>query len=768
VTALARDRFALPDADLARLATYLDERGEGNAFYIGELLQALLEEGVLRDDGAGWMLGDLAGVPVPPLLRQVIDRRLMRLGEEAQALFTVAAVIGQDVDFAVWGAVTGEHEVRLLAVVEQATAVHLVDAIPDGRGFRFVHALIRETLYEGMLPLRRRMLHRQAGEALAALPTPDPDAVAFHFHRAGDARATEWLVSAGERAQAASAWLTAAARYEAAAAMLASSGQQARERGWLLYRLATLRRFANPQASLGVLEEAARCATATGDAALAAHTHYYQGVMRCGQGDIRRGLPQLEAGLAAVERLPPAESARLAAADILERSTGRGTYILWLAYTGRFHDALQMGEQYVAEMAARAPDAVLHASLGPAYAGLASTYAHLGRPESAREAFAQAHAAYRAIDYPYHVGVNLLIELQLVVLPYQADQLAERARVVTAAAQEWARASDMQATLPAAVLRLPLDLLEGRWPTVGYPGRAPSARTSLGAFVSISVARLAYLRGDRRRAWSLVREWLPDGLATTAGEVHFVVAVHMQRLAAALALEENDRDTARAWLAMHDQWLAWSGSVLGVAEGHLGWAEYYRTTGNLRRALDHGEQARRCAMLPQQPLALLAAHRLLGALETEARQYGAAATHLEHARALDETCVAPFERSCTLLARAELRRATGDRAAALADVEAVRAACEPLGAAPTLAKATALARQLAADETPSPRHPAGLTDREVAVLQLIAVGCTNQEIAERLCVSKNTVMHHITHILTKTRTGNRAAAASFALRHHLA
>ena len=53
------------------------------------------------------------------------------------------------------------------------------------------------------------------------------------------------------------------------------------------------------------------------------------------------------------------------------------------------------------------------------------------------------------------------------------------------------------------------------------------------------------------------------------------------------------------------------------------------------------------------------------------------------------------------------------------------------------------------------------------VLRLIAAGCANQEIAALFSISRNTVLRHVSHILAKTNTGNRAAAAVFALRHGL-
>jgi HD-GYP domain-containing protein (c-di-GMP phosphodiesterase class II) len=64
-------------------------------------------------------------------------------------------------------------------------------------------------------------------------------------------------------------------------------------------------------------------------------------------------------------------------------------------------------------------------------------------------------------------------------------------------------------------------------------------------------------------------------------------------------------------------------------------------------------------------------------------------------------------------------------------------------------------------------HPAGLTDREVAVLRLIAKGQTNKEIAAALVVTEKTAGHHVEHIYAKTGVSTRVGAALFAMRHDL-
>ena len=56
-----------------------------------------------------------------------------------------------------------------------------------------------------------------------------------------------------------------------------------------------------------------------------------------------------------------------------------------------------------------------------------------------------------------------------------------------------------------------------------------------------------------------------------------------------------------------------------------------------------------------------------------------------------------------------------------------------------------------------------LSERELQIVELVAAGLTNQEIAEKLEISKRTVDNHISNVLTKTATGNRVALVRWAL-----
>lgn len=64
-------------------------------------------------------------------------------------------------------------------------------------------------------------------------------------------------------------------------------------------------------------------------------------------------------------------------------------------------------------------------------------------------------------------------------------------------------------------------------------------------------------------------------------------------------------------------------------------------------------------------------------------------------------------------------------------------------------------------------HPAGLTEREVEVLRLLATGLSNRQIAQRLVISPKTAGRHVEHIYLKTGTSNRALACLFAATHGL-
>jgi DNA-binding CsgD family transcriptional regulator len=448
----------------------------------------------------------------------------------------------------------------------------------------------------------------------------------------------------------------------------------------------------------------------------------------------------------------------------------RGNLANWRGHIGRYHEAVAMGERFIAAIAAASGDDRLAWGMS-AQLGLGHAHAALGRPEAARRAYALARAGVYVTGDAHMVGFTIWSELLLAVLPYQADDPAERTRLAAEAARAWERA---RGTITATEYDDPTDLfpalVDGRWADADRLARgtltAATAGHSQGAIVALGM--LAHHRGEPDRAWEWVRTLHPAGPETEPGDCYFAHGIALQALAADLALDAGDLATAARWIAAHERWLDWSDAILWRADHLLLRARHAWASGETERAAAHAEAALRQASEPRQPLQLLAAQRLLGELATDAGRYGDAATHLDASLALADRCAAPYERALTLLALAQWCAVTGDVAAARTALDEACAICTPLDAQPALTRAMAIAARLVVTASAPPRNPAGLSAREIEVLRLVAQGYSNRAIAETLSVSIWTVKQHVAHILDKTGAENRAAATAFALRHDLA
>jgi DNA-binding CsgD family transcriptional regulator/tetratricopeptide (TPR) repeat protein len=117
-------------------------------------------------------------------------------------------------------------------------------------------------------------------------------------------------------------------------------------------------------------------------------------------------------------------------------------------------------------------------------------------------------------------------------------------------------------------------------------------------------------------------------------------------------------------------------------------------------------------------------------------------------------------------AQLELARAVAPTApaAAVTDARVALRAFERLGAARDADAAAGLLRGLGAPGRVWPKHYGVLTKRETEVLSLLAAGCSNAGIGERLYISRRTAEHHVASILSKLGVGSRAEAAAYAVR----
>ena len=176
-----RDELAEVLADILgaapspELVSRLFTRSEGNPLYTEELLAAGL-------DGRG---------SAPQSLRDAFMTRIERLADDAQRASRAVAV-GRALDQATLATVTGIEHDRLHAALREAVSEQVLVAGEDGR-FCFRHALLREALYDDLLPGERGELHLALARGLE-LQTGTPDereveratTIASHYAAAGD------------------------------------------------------------------------------------------------------------------------------------------------------------------------------------------------------------------------------------------------------------------------------------------------------------------------------------------------------------------------------------------------------------------------------------------------------------------------------------------------------------------------------------------------------------------------------------------------------
>jgi DNA-binding CsgD family transcriptional regulator len=785
---LIGQRYQLDPDDEDRLAAYLQDRAEGNPFFAGELLRSLEEEGYLALTDNRWHLRDPDLVLLPPLVRQVIELRLAKLERYDRDLLEIAATIGQVIPLDLWGETSGATEEQLTATLERAIERHVIEETPDRTGLRFTHALMREALYEGLVLPRRRSQHARIAETLANGQNPDPDTVAYHLQQAGDDRAVEWLVRAGDRAQRSYAWGIAAERFRAACSILESRQGSMAERGWLLYRVARLSRFTGPVQSIACFEQAEQLGLAGDDPVLTAYALFDRGVPRIQAGDFRQGIADMEAGLAGLESLPssalPGAGSRVAGwvADTLPVfaqpaqqgsesnisapvNARRGTLTLMLTNIGRYSDAQAIGEPFVNSSA----DILEAGALGDAVLGLAAVYCAQGRPLDAQQAFASARSIFQSTGHHVMIYGAVMRELRSLMLAYWPEQVEERWRLIALGDEAETRAREMLVPV-VEVNRTPIGVffLEGKWTEVRAIAEQAGVRTSLRnrAVIDSAYGSLARAQGDHKLAWDIVLQSIPQGPAMEPGRTFEGLQEPLQRLAIQLSLDADDLPGARAWLEGYDRWLEWSGSVLGQAESHLLWARFFHADGDSATARDRANGALRLASDPRQPLVLLGTHRFVGTLDAGSGRYSDAEDHFQHALAIAEMCSAPYEKALTLIAQAEARPLEKRMAEATALLDEAQEICTPLEAKPALARIEALRERLGSRRT-QVSYPAGLTRREVEVLQLVAKGLTDAEVADQLFLSRRTVTSHLTSIYTKLNVSSRTAATRFAIEHDL-
>ena len=213
------------------LLRFIEERADGNPFYVEEVVNALVETGALaRRDGQWTLAQPLARAAVPPTIRGVIAARIDRLDERRRRVLRDAAVVGRQFLYAVVAEITdeGDELAPSLAALETADLIRTRNRDPDLE-YVFKHALTQEVAYDGLLRSERQARHERTARAMERLlgdRIPEfVETLAHHYFRAGVTdRAVHYLVEAGDKCMARYAIDDADAHYRRAYALLAESG----------------------------------------------------------------------------------------------------------------------------------------------------------------------------------------------------------------------------------------------------------------------------------------------------------------------------------------------------------------------------------------------------------------------------------------------------------------------------------------------------------------------------------------------------------------
>ncbi len=187
------------DAEGVRLAAAVHEETAGNPLFVGEMLRHLAESGAIRRSDDRWVAD--AAISLPEGLREVIGRRLTRLGDDVCAVLRLAAVVGRSFDPDVLQAVLSRD---VLDQLDVAAATGIV--VEVGRNYEFRHAVLRDVLLSELSSARSQRLHRDIVAVLEARWTltldQHLDELAYHHYEAHTDDAAHWCLRAANAASA--------------------------------------------------------------------------------------------------------------------------------------------------------------------------------------------------------------------------------------------------------------------------------------------------------------------------------------------------------------------------------------------------------------------------------------------------------------------------------------------------------------------------------------------------------------------------------------
>ena len=744
------------------LVAEIVERTDGNAFFIEELMAA---EG-------------LHGRRLPGSLRDLLLARTEVLRPEAQRLLRVASAAGRRVDHSLLAIVAELPDDEVLGLIREAVAQQLL--VPDDDGYRLRHALLREALHTDLLPGERVAVHASYARALEAAPdlgAPGGAAaaaeLAYHWQEAGDApRALITWVEAGRAAEGLVAFAEARQHFERALDVWDRVPDADDLVG--TSRLEIMRRAAedaflggDPEAAAAIGRVALTLVDEASEPLLAGMLHDRLARYLWDTTDQPDALAMQ---LRAVELVPPdppsAERAHVLA--------GLGGQLMVL---GRLEEGRHVSEDAIAiarKVGATRAEYVAMNTLGTIIcttedvdAGLALVGEALGMARANDDAleqmrgywnlFANSFSAARwnealvrfreaAEAFPRLGQGHLVPELQVTA----ADCLVrlgrwDEAERMVADARLRQRAGEEPIRLPE------LDIARGHFGSArdyleGNALEQPVVNKELEGWPRVNLAEIAVWEGHP----DIAREQIEEGLGIVANQDESLATAYLCAVGLRAEADRADESRVRQRVDERDEAIGKGSELLEVMRGVLS-----------RPGPDDGWK-REVGALGAQCEAEAA--RLFG---DRIRQRGAG----RWMRGRRSPCRMPQHivgggkpKPCSARwvqasRRREVLAAAHDTAASL-------------GAAPLTGAILLLARRARIDlgservAVPLEEEPA-LTPREHEVLELVAAGRSNHQIAEALFISNKTASVHVSNILRKLQVSSRGEAAAVAYRRGL-